>query len=120
MKFGMTANPSPYRVFPAAETLEAFKAVTLGEGGLSLGGNPIGITTAETDSVKAGEDVTIQIFGGGLWQAGDSISAGAALASDSLGCAIPASAGDFIFARSFEDALAGDVAQVLITHEGKS
>lgn len=121
MKFGMTANPGPYRVFTAAETIDRFKAVTLGEGGLSLGGDyPVGIATAETDSVQAGDDVAVQIFGGSLWQAGDSIQAGAFLASDSLGCAVEASAGKFIFAQALESGIKDDVIQALIVRAGKA
>jgi len=120
MKFGRTSNPSPYRIFTAAETIDAFKAVTFGDGGLSLGGDyPIGLTTAETDSVKAGDDVNVQIFGGGYWTAGASITAGAFLASDSLGNAVEAATGKFAFARAIESASAGDAAQVIIINGGK-
>ena len=120
MKFGMTSNNSPYKIFTAGASLDGgFKAVTLGEGGLSLGGDyPIGLTSAETETIQAGEDVNICLSGQTLWQLGSSIQAGAALSSDSLGCAIPSSSGKFILARSLEDGVADEVVQVLITREG--
>lgn len=116
---------SPTKVFTASTSITggAFHAVELGASGVALAGASsavLGIMTAETDTlVAAGDDVNVQICGGTVWQVGESVQAGDALAAGADGKAAKAAAGKMIFGRALEGGKANQNVHVLITREGK-
>ena len=99
-------NDSPTMVFTTASSLEggAFTAVALSASGITTAGASsvaVGLLTGENElPIPEGEDVNVQISGGGYWVAGESISAGDLLTSGAGGKAVKASSGDFIFAQA--------------------
>lgn len=115
------AYDGTYRVFTAGESLGgAFKAVSLDENGLKIGGDvPVGLTAAEVETIAAGEPCNTLVEGIGYWTAGEELDGGDLLASDSLGSAVIATSGKYVFARALDDALKGEACKVLITNAGK-
>lgn len=117
-------NESPTHEFTTAESLTggAFTAVALGASGITTAGAssiPIGLLTADLElPIDAGEDVTVQIQGGGLWLAGESIAAGDLLAAGASGVAVKATSGQFIFAQALTAANTGETSQVQIVRGG--
>ncbi len=84
---------------------------------LPAAGDPIiGIILADTDSVKTGEPLHIQIKDITYWQAGAAIKAGAMLKTDANGKCVPAASGDKVSAIAMDAAAAGDLCKILITH----
>lgn len=84
---------------------------------LPAAGDPIiGIVVADTDSVKAGEPLHVQIKDITYWQAGDAIKAGTMLKADATGKCVPAASGDTVDAIALEAAAAGDLCKVMIEH----
>ena len=123
MYMGQAANMSPYKVFQAsaAITAGAFTAVTLGETGVATsaaGDIPVGILAAETGDVAQGEDVNVQISGGGLWLAGEAIKQGDLLAAGDGGKAAVAASGKFVFAIALETAAANQTVAIQIINAG--
>lgn len=117
-------DDSPTKVFKTAADLTggAFTAVQLGGSGITTADAsavPIGLLIGEYElPIPAGEEVTAQIQGGGLWLAGESIAAGDLLASGASGVAVKATTGKFIFAQALTDAKPNQAAQVQIIRGG--
>lgn len=124
MYMGQTANLSPQKVFKAsaAITAGAFTAVTLGENGVATsaaGDIPIGLLAAETSNeIAIGEDINVQMVGGGLWIAGEAVKAGDLLATGDDGKAAVAASGKYIFAIALETAAANQTVAVQIINAG--
>lgn len=123
MHMGQTADLSPYRVFKASSAIEAgaFKAVTLGEDGVAIAGEsdvPTGLLTAETGDVATGEEVNVQVFGGGLWLAGEELKQGDLLSAGEGGKALKATSGKYVFAIALEAASENEVTAVNIINGG--
>lgn len=124
MHIGEVGNLSPYKVFAAsaAITAGAFTAVTLNENGVATsaaGDIPIGLLTAETSNeIAIGEDVNVQLHGGGLWLTGEAVKAGDLLAAGEDGKAAVAASGKFVFAIALETAAAGQSVAVQIINAG--
>lgn len=113
MFIGTSINESPVIAAKAAAAIEAgaMLAVTMGATGVSkatAGAAAVGLLIAETDTVAAGDDVTVQVKDIGLWKTGAAVTAGALLASDANGKAITATSGKFIVAQALEAATAAD------------
>lgn len=113
MYIGTSINESPVVAVPvsAAITDGAMLAVTLKEGGVAVatkGEAALGILPAETDDVKEGDTVTVQVKDMGLWKVGAAVSAGDMLAADASGKAVKAAEGDFIVAQALEEATEAD------------
>ena len=117
-------DESATKVFNTAASLTggAFTAVELGGSGVTTANAnsvPIGLLIGEYDlPIPAGEEVTAQVRGGGLWLAGESLAAGDLLAAGASGVAVKATSGKFIFAQAVEDAKANQAAQVQIIKAG--
>lgn len=113
--YGTTINDSPTVAGVASAAIEgkAFHAAAFDSDGKIIvnatkGANVLGLLGAEHGDVEAGGTVTVQIKDIGLWKAGTAITAGAELTSDANGCAVTATAGDFITAIALEPAAAAD------------
>lgn len=117
-------NESPTKVFKVAADLTggAFTAVELGGSGVVTAGEssvPIGLLVGEYElPIPAGEEITAQISGGGLWLAGESLAAGDLLAAGASGVAVKATTGKFIFGQALTSAKANQAAQVQIVRGG--
>ncbi len=84
---------------------------------LPAAGDPIiGIVVADTDSVKNGEPLHIQIKDITYWQAGAAIKAGAMLKADANGKCVPAASGDKVNAIALDAVAAGDLCKIMIAH----
>ena len=124
MIIGNVVDDSSTKVFKTAESLTggAFTAVALGSNGVTTADGdsvPLGIVIGEHElPIEAGEDVTIQVAGGGLWSVAESISAGDFLAASIGGAAVKATAGKFIFAQALESATPNKAAKVQIIRAG--
>lgn len=120
MFFTTSIDESPVREFAAGENLTALTAVELTADGLSIAGAssiPLGLTISD---VEAGDSATIQLEGGGLWLAGESLAAGDFLSAGASGVAVKATSGKFIFAQALEAAPANSAAAVHIVRAGKA
>ena len=98
----------------------AFTAVDLTSSGVVNSGAssiPLGILTADTNIDN--ESVTVQLSGGALWLAGESIAAGDFLSAGLSGVAFKSTSGKFMFAQALENASAGGAARVQIVRAGK-
>lgn len=82
----------------------------------SAGGSVIGIVLADTDSVKTGDALHVQIKDITYWIAGGAIKAGDMLMATAEGKCIPATAGKVVNAIALEAASSGDLCKVLICH----
>lgn len=120
----MSIDNSPTKVFTTAESLSggAFTAVALGASGITTAGASsvaIGLLTGENElPIPEGEDVTVQVTGGGLWITGESISAGDLLTSGDGGVAKKAASGDFIFAQAMSGGASNAAIPVQIIRGG--
>ncbi len=126
MFIGTSINESPTISAKAAAAITggAMLAAAMGATGtvgvVSTAGDPaVGLLIPETDSVAAGDDVTIQVKDIGLWVAGAAVDAGALLMSDANGKAVTATAGKYVLAQALEPAAAaGQVIHVQIIKAG--
>lgn len=123
--FGTSINESPTIVLPAGEELTNARgiAVAIKNGAVvkpAAGAHAIGLTLIETDeTVEAGTDVDIQIKDIGKWVAGEKITAGTELATDTEGRAVAAKEGDFIVGVALNNAVeAGTWIKVQIINAG--
>nr|DAL67075.1 MAG TPA: capsid fiber protein [Caudoviricetes sp.] len=123
--FGTSINESPTIVLPAGEELTNARgiAVAIKNGAVvkpAAGAHAIGLTLIETDeTVEAGTDVDIQIKDIGKWVAGEKITAGTELATDTEGKAVAAKEGDFIVGVALNNAVeAGTWIKVQIINAG--
>lgn len=107
-------NPSPTICGEAAATIAApaLLAVKFDANGkfvLPSSGDPcIGIALANSEEVKAGDQLHVQIKDIGFWKTGAAVAAGAELAANAAGKAITATSGAFIMAIALEAASAAD------------
>lgn len=109
--FGTTINESPVIALQAGEELKEaqFLAVTADGKLATAGANAIGIITADCeDTVKTGDDITVQVKDIGVWKAGEAVSAGDELAVGEGGKAVKATAGTFITAIAIGAATKAD------------
>lgn len=117
-------DDSATKVFNTASSLTggAFTALELGGSGVTTANAnsvPIGLLIGEYElPIPAGEEVTAQVRGGGLWLAGESLAAGDLLAAGADGKAVKATSGGFIFAQALENAKTNQAAQVQIIRGG--
>lgn len=123
--FGTSINESPTIVLPAGKELTNARgiAVAIKNGAVvkpAAGAHAIGLTLIETDeTVEAGTDVDIQIKDIGKWVAGEKITAGTELATDTEGKAVAAKEGDFIVGVALNNAVeAGTWIKVQIINAG--
>ena len=107
-------NPSPTICGEAAATIAApaLLAVKFDANGkfvLPSSGDPcIGIALANSEEVKAGDQLHVQIKDIGFWKTGAAVAAGAELAANAAGKAITATSGAFIMAIALEAASEAD------------
>lgn len=110
--FGTSINESPTIVLPAGDKLENARGIALAvkEGAVikpAAGAHVIGLSLIETDeTVEKGMDVGIQIKDIGKWVAGEEITVGTELATNTEGKAVAAKAGDFIVGMALSSASA--------------
>ena len=120
----MSIDTSPTKVFTTAESLSggAFTAVALSASGITTAGASsvaVGLLTGENElPIPEGEDVTVQVTGGGYWVTGESISAGDLLTSGAGGVAKKAASGDFIFAQAMSGGASSAAVPVQIIRGG--
>lgn len=76
----------------------------------------IGIVLPNTDAVKAGDGVTIQVRETGYWLTAVEVKPGALLTTDAAGKAVIATAGQAVFAVALEAAAAGTPVKAMICH----
>lgn len=118
MIFTNQIDESYSKIYPTAEDLAEFSAVTLTADGVKLCAAdeiPFGIVL---NDALAGDEVTVQIRGAGYWLAGADLNAGDFLTSDANGQAIQAEEGKFIFAQCLKTAAVGEAAEILIVRAG--
>lgn len=118
MIFTNQIDESYCKIYPTAEDLAEFSAVTLTKNGVKLCAAdeiPFGIVL---NDALAGDEVTVQIRGAGYWLAGAALNAGDFLTSDASGQAIKAAKDKFIFAQALKNAAAGEACEVLIIRCG--
>lgn len=124
MYHGTGINDSATIVAKATAGIQggAFLAAALTKDGISVakaGEAAIGVMIPETDSPKAGEDVTIQVKDIGLAMAGEAVEPGDLLASGANGKLVKAASGSFILAAALDTATAaGQVIPVQIIKAG--
>lgn len=110
--FGTSINESPTIVLPAGDKLENARGIALAvkDGAVikpAAGAHVIGLSLIETDeTVEKGMDVDIQIKDIGKWVAGEEITVGTELATNTEGKAVAAKAGDFIVGMALSSASA--------------
>lgn len=122
---GTTINSSPTITGTAAAAIAdgAFLAAAFNADGAievaKADAGAIGIFIAETDNIKAGDNVTVQVKDITFWKTAEAVAAGAELMADANGKAAVATAGKFILAIALEPATAADqVIQVQICKAG--
>ena len=89
----------------------AFKAVKLTAEGVVLadaGDIPIGVLVSETESPKAGEEVSVQVKDIGYVTVGAAVETGDLLASGADGKLVKAASGKFVLAQALEAAAQAD------------
>lgn len=123
--FGTQINESPTIVLPAGADITGLQCSALAISGGKLvrpskGANVIGIALRTMDdSVKAGDDVTVQIKDIGKWVAGEAIAVGDELTTNANGQAVKAAEGDFVTAVALTAAgEAGTLVQMQIIKAG--
>lgn len=99
------------------------KAVKFTDGTVRLpsaGEVPVGIVLfSEDESVKTGDEVTVQVKDIGKWKAGATVAVGDLLAADAEGLCQKATEGQYIFARALSAANAkNDLVTVQIINAG--
>lgn len=120
----MAINDSPTMVFTTAESLSggAFTAVKIDSDGVVTAGASsvaVGLLTGENElPIPEGEDVCVQVTGGGYFLAAESISAGDLLTSGAGGKAVKATTGDFIFAQAMSGGASNAAIPVQIIKAG--
>ena len=122
---GTSINPTPTITLEAGADLTKmrYRALAVNGGKLvapTAGANVIGIAIGETDeTVKAGEDVDVQIKDIGKWEAGETIAIGDELATDASGKAVKAKTGNFIVGVAVSAAsAAGTLVKVQVAKMG--
>jgi hypothetical protein len=122
---GTSINNSPTIVAPASADISngEFLAAKFSSGKIALcgtaGEHVLGLIIPEQDSIKADDDVTVQVKDIGLWKTGAAVAAGAELTTNASGAAITAASGNFIFAVALEAASAsGKIIRVQIIKAG--
>lgn len=114
MYIGTSINESPVIAAQAGAEIKdgALLAVAMDATGVKTvakaGDVAVGLLIPETDTVAAGDTVTIQVKDMGLWKAGAAVAAGDLLTPDAAGKATKAAAGNFILAQALEAATAAD------------
>lgn len=125
--YGTTINDSPVIAGEAAADLSGaeFLAAKFDSNGKivkasTAGENVLGLLGAEEGNHHdAGDTVSVQIKGCGLWKAGAAVAAGAELATDANGKAVTATSGAFILAIALEaTSTADEVIKVQIVKAG--
>ena len=123
--FGTGINDSPTIVLPVKEKIENAQGIALAVDGGQLtkptaGANVIGLSLFTNDeTVKAGDDITIQVKDIGKWIAGGAVDVGDELTANAEGKAVKAAEGNFITAVALSNATAdGDVIRVQIIKAG--
>lgn len=122
MMLNHSYNPSPtirgeVAADIAAPAMLAVKIDSNGKFALPKAGDfCIGIVLADTDDVKSGDPISVQIKDGTYWMAGGTFSRGAMLAADETGKAVAASAGDNVVAVALGDGASGKPVEVIICH----
>lgn len=103
-------------------TAGAFLAATLTKDGIAVAkatDAPVGIFIPETETVKQGGEVNVQVKDIGLAKVGAAVNAGDLLAADANGKLVKGTDGAFIVATALETATAADqVIPVQITKAG--
>lgn len=116
-------DESALRVFKTAEDIaENLIAVELTPEGLKTAGassTPLAIVTPYNVDIKAGDDVAVQVSGGGQWLAGEEIKAGDLLAAGEAGKAVKATEGKYAFGQAVKNAAAGEAVEMIIVRAGK-
>ena len=117
-----SVNQSPLEVFKTAAALTSgsYTAVALGENGLAVAtsGVPTGLLLDVEGTIPAGEYVTIQVSGGGLWLVSEAVKTGDFLSVGDGGKAVKATSGAYIFAQALDNAAANSAVRVRIVHGG--
>lgn len=114
MYIGTSINESPVIASKAGAAITggALLAVAMDATGVKVvskaGDVAVGILIPETDDVRAGDTVTVQVKDMGLWKVGAAVAAGDMLSPDATGKAVKASSGNFILAQALEAATAAD------------
>ncbi len=114
MYIGTSINESPVIAAQAGQAITggALLAVAMSSTGVKVvstaGDVALGLLIPETDDVKTGDTVTVQIKDMGLWKVGAAVTAGDLLTPDATGKATKAAAGNFILAQALEAATAAD------------
>lgn len=123
--FGTSINESPTIVMEAGAEIKNAQGIALaisgGKVGLpAAGANVIGLSLFTNDeTIKAGDDVDIQVKDIGKWIAGGEVAVGDELTTDAAGKAVKAAAGNFITAIALSAAeKAGTVVKVQIIKAG--
>lgn len=126
MYIGTAINDSPVVAGVAGSAMEkgAMRAVKFGaDGGLvpaDAGSAALGLLAVDTEeAVAKGGGLSVQVKDIGYWATGAAFQAGALLACDAEGRAVPATAGAFILAQAMDEATAaGQAARVQIIKAG--
>ena len=112
------------RTFVAGEDLSAaqFKFVTLEAGNVvdladSAGENCVGVLLVEGAATRA---VTVVMTGSVMVEAGGTVTAGAAVATDATGRAVDATAGDIIMGYAREAGVAAQVIEIELIQGGNA
>lgn len=121
-----TINQSATAVFPAGENISAgaFRTVKLDPQGRAVlcgaGDIPLGIIPGGVeDTVKTGEDISVQIKGMGICAAGGAVAAGAMVACGADGKCVAAGDGDPILGQAFTSAVQdGDTIKIQLLKGG--
>ena len=120
-----TINTSPTIVVEAGGELGDIrgKVVKFTDGKVQLpsaGEVPVGIVLlSEEETVKTGDEVTVQVKDIGKWKAGAAVAIGDLLATDAEGLCQKVTAGQYIFARALSAATAkNDLVTVQIINAG--
>ena len=112
------------RTFVAGEDLSAaqFKFVTLEAGGVvdladSAGENCVGVLLVEGAAARA---VTVVMTGSVMVEAGGTVTAGGAVATDATGRAVDATTGDIIMGYAREAGVAAQVIEIELIQGGNA
>ena len=112
------------RTFVAGEDLSAaqFKFVTLEAGNVvdladSAGENCVGVLVVEGAAARA---VTVVMTGSVMVEAGGTVTAGAAVATDATGRAVDATTGDIIMGYAREAGVAAQVIEIELIQGGNA
>ena len=121
---GTVTNESPFVSVASDKDIAnaAFKAVTFTETGTvdvaKAGDVPIGIIIAETDDIKKGDDVTVQIKDICMGIAGEELTPGAEVSSGEDGKLMKSTEGNFVLGFALEAANTDGIFKLQITKSG--